>query len=56
MAVGYLGIQPSEFFRMRPQEFYLLWEARRPRRPWEYKGTLTENELEELYQMIHEDN
>lgn len=41
---------------MRPQEFFLLWEARRPRQDWEYKGRLSEQDLEELYQMIHEDD
>lgn len=41
---------------MRPQEFYLLLETRRPRRPWEYQGTLTEKELEQLYKKLHEDD
>lgn len=41
---------------MRPQEFYLIWETRRPRQDWEYKGRLTERELEELYQTIHEND
>lgn len=39
---------------MRPQEFYLLWETRRPKEPWEYKGTLTEGDVEELYQLVHD--
>lgn len=41
---------------MRPQEFYLLWETRRPRRPDEYNGSLTERELAELYSKLHEDD
>ena len=40
---------------MRPQEFYLLWETRRPLRPWEYQGSMSEIELEELYKALHED-
>lgn len=41
---------------MRIEEFWLIWEARRPRQPDEYQGNLSESELEELYQMIHEDD
>jgi hypothetical protein len=41
---------------MRPQEFYMLWETRRPRRPWEYQGSMSERELEDLYKSLHEDD
>lgn len=40
---------------MRPQEFYLLWEAKRPPQPWEYRGTMTERELAELYKAFEKD-
>lgn len=38
---------------MRPQEFYLLWDTKRPREPWEYRGSLTERDLAELYRALH---
>ena len=37
---------------MRPQEFYLILETRRPRRPDEYKGSLSERELAQLYKQL----
>ncbi len=41
---------------MSPQEFYLVWETKRPRQLDEYQGDLSERDLEGLYQMIHEDD
>ena len=40
---------------MSPQEFYLVWEARRPRQADEYQGSLSESDLEELHGMIHDE-
>ena len=40
---------------MSPQEFYLIWEARRPRTDGDYRGHLSKSDLEELYQLINED-
>lgn len=38
------------------QEFALIYEARRPRRDDEYKGRLSETDLEGLYKLIHKDD
>lgn len=41
---------------MTPQEFFIVWEARRPKQRDEYQGTLSEADLEELHQMIHDED
>lgn len=54
MAVGLWGIQPGHFWDMSPEEWWWLYEARRPRdREADYAGKLTEQDCEELYEMIH---
>lgn len=38
---------------MTPQEFYLLYDLKRPRDPSiDYAGTLTERDCEELYALL----
>ena len=49
IAVGHLGIQPSEFWAMTPQEFYLLYETRVPKDP---RRTLSDEEYAELEALL----
>lgn len=38
---------------MTPHEFYLIWEARRPRDPeTDYAGSLTDKACAELYELL----
>ncbi len=42
---------------MRPQEFFLLWDAKRPRdAEQDYAGTLNEDACESLYAKLMEDS
>jgi hypothetical protein len=41
-----MGIAPSEFWRMTPSEFDVLWMANKPE---ERRGNLGEHQLESLY-------
>jgi len=50
IAVGHLGIQPSQFWEMSPAEFYLLYDAKRDRDPdVDYAGGLDDNTLSDLW-------
>lgn len=52
-AAGGLGLPPSEFWAMTPHEFYLLWDAIRPRDPErDLAGTLTPAICAELYELL----
>lgn len=47
------GLQPSEFWQMSPTEWWLVYEAKRPRDvELDYAGTLTEEAALELYDML----
>jgi len=39
---------------MSPQAFYMVWETRRPKQPEDYNGNLSERDLEDLHNLIHE--
>jgi hypothetical protein len=46
-------IAPSEFWNMTPRDFWLLFDYSAPRDPRvDYAGTLTESDVEELYQCL----
>jgi hypothetical protein len=51
MAVGVWGIAPSEFLKMSPTEFWLIYDAKLPPKMY---GKMTENEVERLVQMMEE--
>jgi hypothetical protein len=52
--VGHLGIQPSEFWGMTVQEFYLLYDTKREHDPEvDYAGGLTASACEDLYRTLH---
>ena len=54
IAVGHLGIQPSEFWGMTVAEFYLLYDTKRERDPAvDYAGGLSEDDCAELYKVLH---
>jgi hypothetical protein len=47
------GIAPSEFWSMSPVEWWLIYEAKRPRdRELDYAGSLNESEVSELFDMM----
>lgn len=54
LAVGAWGIQPGHFWNMDQEEWFWLYEARRPRdKSTDYAGRLTEDDCAELYTLLH---
>ncbi len=52
-AVVAWNIQPSEFWQMCPEEWWLIYESRRPRDPEsDFAGSLRESDVEELYNLL----
>lgn len=50
MGVGAFGIQPSEFWDMSPEEFWWVFEFKRPRNPdTDFAGALTRTDVADLY-------
>lgn len=43
------GIQPSEFWRMTPDEWWLVYDAKIGEPKY---GSMTESEVEELYEIV----
>lgn len=47
------GIQPSEFWQMSPDEWWLIYETKRPRDPeLDYAGSLDDNTISDLLTML----
>ncbi len=51
MAVGTWGIAPSEFMKMCPAEFWLVYDAKLPPKMY---GRMSESEAEELLELMNE--
>lgn len=55
ICVGAWGIQPSEFWSMDVEEFWWLYEYKRPRDPKkDYAGSLTKKDVRELVAELEE--
>lgn len=49
------GIQPSEFWEMCPEEWWLVYESKRPRdKETDYAGSLDDSTVADLWEMLNE--
>jgi hypothetical protein len=54
LAVGAWGVQPGDFWGMDHEEWWWLYEIKKPRdRQNDYAGNLTQSDVEELYELLH---
>lgn len=49
------GIQPGEFWAMTIPEWFLLFDANRPRGDGDFAGTLTQADVDRLSDLIEDD-
>lgn len=54
MAVGAWGLSPSDFYELTPEEWWRIYEMKRPREKHaDYAGQLTDSDCEALYELIN---
>lgn len=49
------GVQPGEFWGMTLSEWFLLFDANRPKATGDFAGSLTQGDVERLSDLIEDD-